>query len=206
MSAVFPWGNGNEGGYDMTDEKLRELANEVLAHLGLNRCEWDYDQETGEYAPDGCEEGATYEVEGPHEERCGAYCAEHAKRTKEERCTPPHRFSVHPIHGAESIVVARRFALAYLEHTPAPFTVMVSGDPYTVWARGTDSLWMVRNAALSQHNARTSPVAGRPFQREKWEMWDEQGNRLDPDRTLSAYPEVFRSQKLAINLPVGSGG
>lgn len=198
----------------MTNEKLRELANEVLVQTALERCGWDYNEETGEYAPGGCEEGAACEVEGPHEERCGFYCAEHAKRTKEERCTPPHRYLINQIPGVEGIAAARRFALAYLESTATAeppgldvlppltnmrLTVTVSGDDVLVDATESHVLGEIRDAVLN----RLRPPSR--FQGWEWEIRDDAGTWLDPAKRLDAYPRVLKTLRLYVCLPVGAG-
>lgn len=91
---------------------IRTLAQQTLDTAHLNRCEWDY--ENGEYAEGGCEAGAVYEVEGPHDMRCGSYCLEHGPRVVAERCNPPHRFFLNDIPGAQGIQAARELALAVL--------------------------------------------------------------------------------------------
>ena len=94
----------------ITPEMLA-LAERVLSSVTLARCAWDYDSETGEYGPGGCEAGAVARVEGPHGESCGEYCAEHARRCVAERCTPPHRFHVVNIPSAAGADDARALAL-----------------------------------------------------------------------------------------------
>lgn len=91
---------------------IRTLAQQTLDTAHLIRCEWDY--EDGEYAEGGCEAGAVYEVEGPHDMRCGSYCLEHGPRVVAERCNPPHRFSLNDIPGAQGIQAARELALSIL--------------------------------------------------------------------------------------------
>lgn len=91
---------------------IRTLAQQTLDTAHLNRCEWDY--EDGEYAEGGCEAAAVYEVEGPHDMRCGSYCLEHGPRVIAERCNPPPRFCLNDIPGAKGIQVARELALAVL--------------------------------------------------------------------------------------------
>lgn len=99
----------------METSEQRALAEEVLKTAYLNRCEWDYNtSEDGEYAEGGCEAGAIYEVEGPHDMRCGSYCLEHGPRVIEERCNPPHRFFLNDIPGAKGIDAARKLALSIL--------------------------------------------------------------------------------------------
>ena len=98
----------------MTDDEMRALAARVMVDARLYRCAWDYDEDEDTYAEGGCEADAVCEVEGPHEERCGFYCAAHAERTREERCSPPHRYHVNDIPGASGIDAARRLAAAVL--------------------------------------------------------------------------------------------
>jgi len=104
----------------MMNDEMRALAAEVLEKATLYRCAWDFDEETDEYAKGGCEAGAVCEVEGPHEERCGFYCAEHAERTRLERCSPPHRYHVNHVPGAAGIEAARRLAMLVIGREVTP--------------------------------------------------------------------------------------
>jgi len=94
-------------------DEMMALAAEVLEKATLYRCQWDLDEES-EFVEGGCEADAVCEVEGPHEERCGFYCAEHAERTRLERCSPPHRYHVNNVPGAAGIGAARRLAAMVL--------------------------------------------------------------------------------------------
>lgn len=95
---------------DNTSLQLRSLAEEVLKTCHLLQCMYDYDEETDEYA---CSEGATHQIEGPHDEDVGVYCKTHADEVHSQ-IAYNHRWCKQQIHGTAGLLAARLLAQAVL--------------------------------------------------------------------------------------------
>ena len=97
-----------------TTKELRNLAQEVLKTSTLLRCSHGYNDEEGDFDPGACEEGATHEITGPHDEPGGKYCEAHATEVH-NGIMYKHRWMLFPIHEAQGVVGARKLAKAVLE-------------------------------------------------------------------------------------------
>lgn len=90
--------------------QLRALAEQVLKTCYLLQCTYDYNEGTGEYA---CSEGATHQIEGPHDEDGGVYCQAHADEVH-SLIAYNHRWRKQEIHGTAGLRAARLLAQAVL--------------------------------------------------------------------------------------------